>query len=176
MARVRLYLQPVTNNTIFRFIRPGGIREAIPALRLRAYAYLTPHVRPGDQAAKAAFPECIIDTGSHLTTIPEYIWGQFKPGAVTPLPFDPAMPQSQRVVALAGGTWDYDLGELTITLRDQAGRAMNLLVVAQLIRDSGRLNLPLVLGLRGGVLDGRILRAEPDATVPYGQVWLLEDP
>lgn len=27
--------------------------------------------------------------GSHLSIIPQYVWRQFKPGVVTPLPFDP---------------------------------------------------------------------------------------
>jgi hypothetical protein len=34
----------------------------------------------------------------------------------------------------------------------------------------------MLLGLRGGALDSRILRAEPDATAPFGQAWMLEEP
>lgn len=53
---------------------------------------------------------------------------------------------------------------------------MDVTVIAQLTRDGGRLTIPMVLGLCGGVLDGRILRGEPDTTATYGQAWVLEEP
>ena len=176
MARVQLYLSHPKGNPEFRFLRPGGVRDSIPALWVFAYVELKHYVRPGPNATSAAYPECIIDTGAHLTIVPERVWGQFKPGAVTPLPFDPAMPQSQRVITVGGGTWPYDLVELTIRLLDRQRGALNATVVAQLTRDGGKLTVPVVLGLRGGVIDGRILRAEPDLAAPFGQSWLLEDP
>ncbi|MBA4066865.1 MAG: hypothetical protein C0501_24790 [Isosphaera sp.] len=176
MARVQLYLQPAKGFPTFDFLRPGGRPDSIPALRLQVFVDLSVRIRPGQPDTKAAYPECVLDTAAHLTTLPEYIWGQFLPGVVTPLPFDPAMPRSRRRVAMVGGSWHYDLGELTITLRDQAGGAMDVTVVAQLTRDGGRLTIPMVLGLRGGVLDGRVLRAEPDPAAPHGQRWTLEDP
>ena len=33
----------------------------------------------------------------------------------------------------------------------------------------------MVLGLQGGLLEGRTLKAEPDANSPYGQSWILEE-
>ncbi|AMV24354.1 hypothetical protein VT84_08155 [Gemmata sp. SH-PL17] len=177
MARVRLYLMPAANNTVFRFVRPGGQRDSIPALRLRALVSLIAHVRPGGPAsARAGLPECIVDTGSHLTVIPEYIWRHFYPGAVTPLPFDSAMSHVQRSVSLGGGTFPYELGELAVQLTDYSHRTMDLRVVAQLTHDNGVLTIPMVLGLSGGVTDGRVLRAEPDPSAPFGQAWSLEDP
>jgi hypothetical protein len=92
------------------------------------------------------------------------------------LPFDLAMPQNQRTITLGGGTYPYELGELVISLRDLVGNTMDVTVVAQLTRDAGALTVPMILGLRGGVLDSRILRAEPDATAPHGQSWMLEAP
>jgi hypothetical protein len=147
----------------------------IPALRVKAYIDLSPYVRPGLRATHAAYPACALDTGAHLTIIPERVWGQFRPGAVAPLPFDPAMPQSQRVITVGGGTWPYDLVELTIRLLDKQRGALDATVVAQLTRDGGKLAVPIVLGLRGGVIDGRILRAQPDPAAPFGQAWLLEE-
>ncbi|MCI0703116.1 MAG: hypothetical protein L0241_18720 [Planctomycetia bacterium] len=176
MPRVRLYLAPPDGGVVFRFRRPGGMPDHIDGLRLVAYVNLSPLIQPGPTATHAAFPTCVIDTGAYLTVIPERVWGQFKPGAFTSLPFDSAMSQQQRVVAHAGGTFAYELAEFPLRLEDRQGGAIDLLVIAQLIHDRGTLTTPLVLGLRGEVLDGRILRAEPDATVPYGQVWLLEDP
>jgi hypothetical protein len=49
-------------------------------------------------------------------------------------------------------------------------------VVARLTHDGGTLTIPLSLGLRGGVIDGRILIGEPDLSAPFGQVWWLQDP
>ena len=177
MARVRLYLIPDHRNQAFRFVRPGGVRASIPVLRLRALVNLVPHVRPGGRdALHAGLPPCIIDTGSPLSIVPEYIWRHFYPGAVTPLPFDPAMPRAERFVSVGNGNYPYELGELTVRLWDQERRAMDVCIVAQLTRDGGALTIPMTLGLRGGAIDGRILRSEPDPAAPFGQAWWLEDP
>jgi hypothetical protein len=94
-----------------------------------------------------AFPDCALDTGSHLTTIPSCVWQQLRPGVITPLPFDPAMPQHRRTLVIGGSRFPDEWGELTLPLEDKTG---------------GRLNIPITLGLSGGCLDGRALRAEPD--------------
>lgn len=176
MARVRLYLEPAKNNPVFRFLRPGGVRDSISALRLRVRVRLTPHIRTrGRDALQAGLPECIIDTGSHLAVIPEYIWTHFNPRAVTPLPFDSAM-TAPRFLSLGGGNFPYDLGELTIQLFDHDRRAMDVRIVAQFTRDGGALTIPMVIGLRGGAIDGRVLRGAPDPSANFGQDWFLEDP
>ena len=41
MARVRLYLLPNKSNQIFQFVRPGGIRDSIPALLMTRFLTLT---------------------------------------------------------------------------------------------------------------------------------------
>lgn len=170
MWRVRLYLMPARNNPVYRFVRPGGVRDSIPALELRAFVNLVLHVQPGGtNAAGAAYPKCIIDTGSSLSTIPEYIWNHFHPGAVTPLPFDPTMPFHHRSVTVGGGVFPYELGELGVRLTDYRQRTMDVRVVAQFTRDGGTLTLPMVLGLSGGAIDGRTLRSEPDSAAPFGQ-------
>jgi hypothetical protein len=177
VARVRLYLKAATGSPIFRFARPGAAPDAIPALWLFVYVDLLTQVRPGSRlAARAAYPDCLIDTGCHLSVIPEYIWSHFHPGVVTPLPFDPAMPQRQRSFFFGGGRYPYELGELTVRLTDLDHRTMDVRLVAQLTRDNGALTVPMVLGLRGGALDGRVLRSAPDPGAPFGQDWFLEDP
>jgi hypothetical protein len=144
---------------------------------LFAYVDMAMHVRLGSRlAAQAAHPDCIVDTGAHLSVIPEYVWSYFKPGVVMPLPFDSSMPQRHRSTGFGGGRYAYELGELTIRLRDLDGNTMGLRIIAQLTRDGGVLTAPLVLGLRGGAIDGRLLRAEPDPAAPFGQEWSLADP
>ena len=177
MARVQLFLRYAPGSPDFRFTRPGGRSHSIPALRLQTFVDLMAQVRPGNGAPlPASAPDCIIDTGSHLSIVPEYVWGQFKAGVVTPLPFDPGMPRQRRFLTVGGGRFPYDLGELTVPLRDLDGRTMDLRIVAQLTQDGGALTIPMTLGLRGGAIDGRILRSEPDSAAAFGQAWWLEDP
>ena len=177
MARVRLYLMPDEQNRVFYFVRPGRVRDSIPVLRLRAFVNLVPHVRPGGRdAASAAHPECVIDTGSPLSIVPESSWSHFYPGVVTRLPFDSVMPLAHRFVSVGNGNFPCELGELTVRLWDQNQRTMDVRIVAQLTRDGGTLTIPMTLGLRGGAIDGRRLRAEPDPAASFGQSWWLEDP
>lgn len=176
MARVRLYLWQDSGNQVFQFVR-SGLRASIVAVRLRAFVNLVPLVRPGGaEAAGAAHPWCIIDTGSPLSIVPEYIWSHFRPGVVTRLPFDPAMPPHFRRVSVGNGNYPYELGDFPIRLWDQNQRTLDVRVIAKFTRDNGRLTLPMTLGLRGGAIDGRILRSEPDTTASFGQAWWLEDP
>jgi hypothetical protein len=132
-------------------------------------------ILPGRARARLAFPECDIDTGAFLSIVPGSIWQFLRPGVVTPLPFDPSMPARHQVITIANGTFPYELGELSIPIVDKMGRTLTPRVVAKFTRDGGALALPLVLGLRGGVLDGRVLRAEPSPAAPFGQAWVLED-
>ena len=100
----------------------------------------------------------------------------FVPNAVTPLPFDSAMPASDRSVSVGNGNYPYELGELPIRLWDQNHRTMDLRIVAKFTQDNGLLTLPMTLGLRGGAIDGarHSQRAGPGAS--FGQAWWLEDP
>ncbi len=176
MARVQLLLRHPNKAHVLRFRRPGGRADALPALRLAVLVDMMPHVIPGPTAGQAAFPDCVIDTGAHLSVIPESVRGQFKPGVVTPLPFDPSFPASLRIVAIGGSSFAYDLGEVRLRLRDLVGGALDVPVVAQLTRDGGALNAPMILGLRAGVLDGRVLHSEPDPAAPFGRAWWIEGP
>ena len=176
MARVRLYLDQPDKTRFLRFIRPGGSRDTIPVLRLKAYVELLRYVRSGPDAGLAAYPDCVLDTASPLAIIPEYIGSYLRRGVVTPLPFDPTVPAADRRLTVAGGTYPYELGEITLPLRDRSGGHLDVRVVAMFTRDGVALNIPLTLGLRGGVLDGRVLKAEPDPSAPFGQAWVLQDP
>ncbi|MCI0702586.1 MAG: hypothetical protein L0241_15995, partial [Planctomycetia bacterium] len=123
-----------------------------------------------------AITECIVDTGSPYSIISDALWKHFKPGVVTPLPFDPRTPQRHRVIAVAGGRYPFTLGQLTLQLEDSDHTILPITIIAQLIQDNGRLPMALTLGLRGGFLEGRKLLAEPDATLPFGQIWTITQP
>lgn len=176
MARVRLYLDHPYRSQVYRFTRPGGVPDTLPGLRLKAFVSLSGLLLPTATAAPYLYPVCVVDTGAHLSIVPFQLWQHLRPGVVTPLPFDPAMPVLLRSVTIAGGVWPYELGEITLPLRDPSGGRLDVRVVAKFTRDGGALNIPLTLGLRGGVLDGRVLKAQPDPSAPFGQAWTLEDP
>lgn len=173
---IRLYLDHSDVGHVYRYRRSDGSVAQVPGLRLKVYANLSGLVRPGPSATQAAFLDCILDTGSYLTILPERIWSRFRPGAVKMLPFDPAMPQNLRVIVLPGGIFPYQLAEMSVRLQDLNGDVSGVTIVAQLTHDRGRLAIPMVIGLSGGVLDARILTSKPDAVAPHGQAWSLEEP
>jgi hypothetical protein len=171
-------LDQLNSNHGFKFILADGAVETLPALRLKVYVNLSKHIVPGlgRRSMNAAFPPCTLDTGSHLATIPEYIHSCLLPGVVDPLPFDASMPRSMRVISVAGGTFPYWLGRISLKLVDRDGGELDVNLIAQFVEDRGALDhLPLILGLRGGLLEGRMLTAKPDASSPFGQSWILEE-
>lgn len=92
---------------------------------------------------------------------------------MTWLPFAPGTPAADKRVIIAGGAFPFDLGELTLKLRDKSGNQISVRTVAKFTRDGGRLSFPLILGLRGGPLDGHRVAADPDPAAPFGQRWTV---
>jgi hypothetical protein len=173
--RLKLYLTHPENPQIVWFRRPDGALDSLPALRLVAYANFMRHLLPSIRARKYGITECAVDTGTHFSIVAEDLWQRFRPGFVTPLPFDALTPPALRTITVAGGTFPYTLGQLTFDLQDFELTALSVTVIAELARDGGRLPLPLILGLRGGFFDGRRLHAGPDPTSPFGQAWGIEN-
>lgn len=178
MARVRLYLDYLasTGPVVYRFTRPDGSPAAVDGPRLYTFLDLGRLIPDPNDRRRLGLQKAVIDTGSHLSIFREDLWRKFGPGQVTWLPFDPVTPPGMRLLTIAGGTFPYDLGELSAVLRDKDGNALPLTFVAKFVRDGGRLAIPATVGLRGGVLDGRRVNGEPDPADPFGQAWRLEDP
>jgi hypothetical protein len=174
--RLRLYLDHTEPSVVFRFIRPDGSRDQILGLRLVTFANLFRQLLPVAASADYGITQCIVDTGSYLSVIPQRIWQLFRPGVVTPLAFDPSTSALQRRLTVGGGTFPFELGEATLRLEDQRQRYMMVTAVVQLLLDGGSFPLPMTIGLRGGVIDGRTLTAQPDPVAPFGQGWHLEEP
>ncbi len=178
MARVRLYLDHLaaTGPVVYRFTRPDGSPAAIDGLRLFALLDIGRLIPDPTHRRRHGLQKVVIDTGSHLSIFREDLWRKFDHRLVAWLPFDPATPPGVRLLTIAGGTFPYELGEVTAVLRDKDGSALPLTFVAKFVRDGGRLAIPTTLGLRGGVLDGRAVRGEPDPADRFGQGWWLADP
>lgn len=173
---LKLYLKPSDPPPVVWFRRPDGSLDSLTGLRLIAAANLMPVLVRGLGSGKYAITDCIVDTGAYFSIIAERLWRRFVPGFVTPLPFDARTPPLLRHVTIGGGTFPYELGELTIRLEDRDRNHLSVTFIAKLAHDRGRLSVPFTLGLRGGVLDGRTLRATPDPAAAHGQAWELADP
>lgn len=174
--RLRLYLDYTEPSVAFRFIRPDGSRYHIPGLRLITFVNFFHQLLPVRQSAKLGIEKCIIDTGSYLSVIPQAIWQFFRPGVVTPLAFDPSTSALQRRLTVGGDTFSFELGEITLRLEDPRQRYLTVTAAVQLLQDGGSFPLPMTIGLRGGVIDGRTLTAKPDPAAPFGRGWHLDEP
>ncbi len=90
MARVRLYLGTAKPLHDYVFSRPDGSVGTVEGLRLRAYVRFQDLVdTTSEEGRDAAYPECVVDTGSFLTIVPEKIWQYFLPGRRHPAPVPP---------------------------------------------------------------------------------------
>jgi hypothetical protein len=144
-------------------------------LRLTARANFMRSLVPSLAAGRFGITTAIVDTGAFYSLIAERLWRHFLPGLVAPLPFDTRTPQHLRATTIADGTFPYTLGELTLNLQNSDLSLYPVTVIAKLLHDGGRLAVPLTLGLRGGFLDGRKVRAEPDPVAAFGQEWTVSD-
>ncbi len=185
MPRVRLRIQQaeLRDDLIQRYTeprRPGEVFE-FPVLRLVTTA----------TAGHGLQFQAVIDTGAWVSVVTHETWARLdRMGLVEFLP-PPAGAGTTRAV-LAGGRSEFRLGRLRLGLidRDDPNGPRQLPpvpVVAQMLVDPAvRLPFPVLLGLHGGVLDGRVLRREPvlgfeatgdpttdraDAGRRFGQQW-----
>jgi hypothetical protein len=173
---LKLYLRELDPSRTDYFRRPDGTPDSLPALRLVAFANFMRALLPSVGAGKYGITEAVVDTGAHFGIVAEDLWRHFRPGFITTLPFDARTPPALRTLTIGGGTFPYTLGRLTFDLQDFALTTLTVTLVAKLAQDGGRLATPLALGLRGGLLDGRKLRADPDPTAAFGRGWSVEDP
>jgi hypothetical protein len=189
LPRVRLRIRQVELREDLRLKyteprRPGEEFE-FPLLRL------VTTVKVGNELQFRA----VVDTGAWVSLIEYDTWTRLsRLGLVEFLP-PPAGAATSRAV-IAGHRSEFRLGRVRLGLidRDEPNGPRELPpvpVVAQMLLDPQlRLPFPVVLGLHGGVLDGRSLRREPtlgftptgdptadraDAGPRYGQQWYLDD-
>jgi hypothetical protein len=172
---LKLYLELPDPALTVWFQRPDGTRHSLPMLRLTSRANFMRCLMPSLAAGRFGITTAILDTGAYYSVIAERLWRHFLPGFITPLPFDPQTPPALRTLTFGGVTFPYTLGQLSFDLQDFDLTTLNVTLTAKLAQDGGRLALPLVLGLRGGFLDGRKVHAEPDPSAAFGQAWNVEN-
>ena len=172
---MELYLEPADPPHTYTFVRPNSSVDALPGLRLAAFADLRQHITNTIHRPHA-IQKCVVDTGAFLSIIPSRVAQYLDTATITWLPFHSSFPVGLQVLVIAGGSVPYELGELSARLRDKRGNVIDIRFVAKFTRDGGTLNIPLTLGLRGGFPEGRTLSATPDATEPFGAIWTLANP
>lgn len=189
MPRVRLRVQQaeIRDDLVLRYTEPRRPGESFefPVLRLATTVTANPILEF----------RAMIDTGAPVSVVTHDAWTQLdRLGLIEFLP-PPAGVSVPRAV-IAGGRSEYRLGRIRLGLLDRDApngprRLPPVPVIAQLLADSSiRLPFPVLLGLHGGILDGRTLRREPvlgfeatgdpttdraDAGRRFGQEWYLEN-
>jgi hypothetical protein len=154
-----------------------GREQTVPLLRLLMSVSFgkDPPVRTPDERKQY---RAILDTGAPLTVIPKRIWQDF-PSEITRL----QVVSGPRLVASVGGRqFPFFFGRVWMSGFDPFGHRLPAVpVLAQFREDEIPLTepqAPILLGLWGGILDGRSLRRWPtaerfDADLPtlesYGQ-------
>jgi hypothetical protein len=184
--RVALIRLPVANlrrhNPIRFFDERGQVRE-LPHLRLRV-SILVGKDPPNPSADdRRSFP-AVLDTGAPISIFPKNAWQMVLPE------ISRVRLVEERVLtgAAAGRRYSYFLGRVLLGAIDLWERRLRAVsVLAQFREDDtpkGEPSPPILLGLWGGILEGRTLTRWPtveryDADLPtlesFGQWWCLAD-
>jgi hypothetical protein len=184
VAVIRIPVVNEPRHTPIRYFDETGRLHELPLLRLRADILIgTDPARPSDDR-RPQFP-AIVDTGAPVTVFPKRVWERFQP-AITRFRGADERPFS----GSAGGRhFTYFVGRVSVAVADLFGRRLRAVpVLAQFREDDipeGQPRAAVLLGLAGGILEGRTLtrwptveRYDPDLPTQesHGQWWWLADP
>ncbi len=190
MPRVRLFLQEREPVVPCDYLGRGRIIRRHPLLRPTASLMIHP---PPGRAGLLQVETGLIDTGAWVSLVRPDAWEGYAAAGLLEFISLPGAAETYST-AIGGVESPCRLGRLSIRVYgpSPSGRITSLppvRVLAQLLANP-RLNsdrimpFPIVLGLHGGVLDGRRLVREPvpaaatgrrsDAGPTHGQEWFLE--
>jgi hypothetical protein len=115
----------------------------------------------------------LMDTGSPLTIFPERIWKNHRQEIewFTTPPSSTLKSWWSSISGVTGGAVPCELGRISLTVIDLSGNTLRPIpVVAKFAQDNGLLPNRVILGLWGGILEGRRLMLDSSAT----DAWLEE--
>ncbi len=184
MAFIRIRTENVAReHRLVQFRDEQGRERTLPLLRLRLAVHIgkdSPSPRTRRQARKA-----ILDTGAPLSVFPKHQWQRFA-SEIVRLPF---VGERTPVGRVGGREFSYFLGRVWVSCTDPFERHLPAVpVLAQFREDdipAGEPLPPILLGLYGGILEGRTLPRRPtaeryDPDIPtlesFGQWWHLSEP
>jgi hypothetical protein len=184
MAVVRLRTVPFGHpGNPLRLRDEKGREQTVPLLRLLMTVAFgkDPLSMAADERQKFA---AILDTGAPLTVIPKRVWQDF-PSEIARLQVVGRPPPVARV---GGRQFPYFFGRVWMSAFDLFGHRLPAVPVLAQFREDDippeEPQPPILLGLWGGILEGRSLRRWPtaerfDPDLPtlesYGQWWHLTD-
>ncbi len=184
MPHIRIPTLKVQQQNPIRFFdEVGQVRELLQ-LRLRLSIFIGKLNFPKSPVIHQRFP-AILDTGAPISVFPQETWRNF----ATEIQRVPLVEDRALTGAAGGRRYGYFLGRVWVGAGDMWDRRLPpVSVLAQFREDdipAGEPQPPTLLGLWGGILEGRTLTRWAtterfDADIPtlesYGQWWRLTDP
>jgi hypothetical protein len=184
VAVIRIPVVKEPRRTPIRYFDEAGQLHELPLLRLRADILIGADPARSAEDRRPQFP-AILDTGAPVTVIPKRVWQRFEP-SITRL----RVADERPLTGSAGGRrFTYFLGRVSMGVADLFGRRLRAVpVLAQFREDDipeGEPRAAVLLGVAGGILEGRTLtrwptaeRYDPDLGTleSHGQWWWLADP
>jgi hypothetical protein len=151
--------------------KPENPQEAVDGAGGRTflhYVRLTVTIFLGARRSKPAH-DAWIDTGSYLTTVPQFAWDV--PAVRSQIEWlQPPAGQPVPLLLAGSGRYRYRLGRIVMTAIDfSTKQQMSSPVIAKFTEDrfTPRPLERILIGLRHGLLDGRRLVLEPDTPLAY---------
>ncbi len=184
-ARLRITKTNLHESRHCEYVEPKQSgTQLFPVLRLRATLSIG-----GDRLTNA-----IIDTGAWVSVMLFSEWKAYQKRGLVTILQRPNPINNQSIAVMGGSRSQYQLGRISIGVVDRnhterpLGQLRMVPVLFQLLDEDAKLPSPIILGLHGGILDGRRLVRESvmpgyssnfdtnDCGHFYGQDWYLETP
>jgi hypothetical protein len=164
MARIQLEVISIGE---VRCVDSAGDAIVLPRLRLRV---LLAFGIPRGSSVNFAPPRgAFIDTGAPLSVFPEREWRPWE-DRIEWLRFAGGVTARAPRLRVLGGSYPYRMGRVLVAAADTHGRQLpRVPVIAQFAEDGGNLS-GILMGMRGGILDGRRLVVDVDRE----RAWLAE--
>ncbi len=185
MAVIRLRTENVALSAPpIRFLDEQGQERQVPLLRVRTRIWIGKDPPPSSRAQPLTY-SATLDTGAPVTVIPKRVWQDFA-SEIGRLRIVGSQPAVGRV---GGRHFSYFLGRVWVGVIDMFDRRLPAVPVPAQFREDdiplGEPQPPILLGLWGGILEGRHLtrwptaeRHDPDMPTleSFGQWWHLAEP
>lgn len=181
-ARLRITQSNLHESRHCEYVEPGQSgTQLFPVLRLRATLIIG-----------GRFADAIIDTGAWISVMLYSEWKTYEKRGLIAFLQRPNPVNHQSIAVMGGSRSQYQLGRISIGVVDRnlserpLGQLRTAPVLFQLLDRDAKLPSPIILGLHGGILDGRRLVRESvmpgnspnfdnnDCGHFYGQDWYLE--
>lgn len=184
-ARLRITQTNLKESLLCEYVEPRQAgTQLFPVLRLRATLSI----------GGVRLTNAIIDTGAWISVMLFSEWKAYQKRGLVTILQRPNPVNNPSPAVIGGSSSQYQLGRISIGVVDRGpaqrplGQLRTVPVLFQLLDEDAKLKEKIILGLHGGILDGRRLVRESvmpgyspnfdtnDCGHFYGQDWYLETP